>query len=138
VRQVGRRAARPEAQWASATIEQVADLRVWVASRMPDDFARDLCDWLMSVPDADPAQELSKRRLALYRRLLDSYGPPRRAAAQVNVDAETTVVRLRLAEIAEADEREDGEERDDASPADDPPTAEARVSLPGSRRFHRA
>jgi hypothetical protein len=128
VRQVRKRAARPEEQWTSATIEQVADLRVWVAARMREEFAQDLCEWLFTLGDPAATEELSKRRLALYRKLLDSYGPPRDAAAKVNVDTTSTVVRLRLAEMSESD--------DDGDDDDDDPEAEASAS--GSRRFHRA
>lgn len=113
---MARKTAKPELEWQTATIEQVADLRVWVsARRVPQRHVQGICEWLFTLSEPK-APSPSKRHRELYRRLLGAYGPPRQAAAGINVDRAHTDVAKRLAEIAERN-------RAGIRPVDDPPQA---------------
>ncbi|HZJ26795.1 MAG TPA: hypothetical protein VFF40_07260 [Acidimicrobiia bacterium] len=111
-----RKVSKPELEWRTATIEQVADLRLWVAARVPTRHAQAICEWLFMLTDPK-APKVSKRHLELYRRLLRRYGPPRRTAAALNVEQTRSEVRHRLAEMA------DRPRTAGIRPVDDPPQA---------------
>jgi hypothetical protein len=76
-----RRAPPIESSWQHASLEQIADLHVWLYQRLPDRDADAIAAWVLTV-NGKPGEKLdgdgpSGRRLKVFREILDRYGPPR-------------------------------------------------------------
>ena len=74
------RARHIEHSWASASLEQIADLHVWLYQRLPNRDADAVARWVLACNGGEPPR-LSRRRTQAYREILERFGPPRRVTA---------------------------------------------------------
>jgi hypothetical protein len=77
-----RRAPHIEQTWCHATLEQIADLHVWLHQRLPERDSDAIAAWVLAVSGNEGKRSNgsgvpSGRRLKVFREILDRYGPPR-------------------------------------------------------------
>ena len=75
------RAHHIEHDWAAASLEQIADLHVWLYQRLPDRDADAVAGWVLACNGGERPR-LSRRRLQAFREILERFGPPRKVTAQ--------------------------------------------------------
>jgi hypothetical protein len=75
------RAHHIEQDWAAASLDQIADLHVWLYQRIPNREADAVARWVLACTGNESPQ-LSRRRLQAYRQIVERFGPPRKVTAQ--------------------------------------------------------
>jgi hypothetical protein len=75
------RARHIEQDWGTASLDQIADLHVWLYQRLPNRDADAVARWILAVNGGEQPR-LSRRRLHVYREIVERFGPPRKITAQ--------------------------------------------------------
>ena len=75
------RARHIEHDWATASLDQIADLHVWLYQRLPNRDADAVARWVLDCTGKE-RPHLSRRRLQAIREILERFGPPRKVTAQ--------------------------------------------------------
>ena len=70
-----------EQEWATASLDQIADLHVWLYQRLPDRDADAVARWVLDCTGTDQPS-LSRRRLHAFRESVERFGPPRKVTAR--------------------------------------------------------
>ncbi len=70
-----------EHDWADASLDQIADLHVWLYQRLPNRDADAVAGWILTCSGSERPR-LARRRLQAFRGIVEGFGPPRKITTQ--------------------------------------------------------